>query len=103
VAYMKGQVGALISLLARKRIVLGWTYYVFVLVPNNRKIYQYRTELVRCGKTFPGALENLQKKSIFFSKCWYSIKYVGIFFFFSKYHSVHFFLLFSIFFLIASF
>ena len=46
VAYMKGQEGALISLLARKRLVLGWTYYLFVLAPNSRKIYQYRSELV---------------------------------------------------------
>ncbi len=46
VAYMKGQVGALISLLARKRLVLGWTYYLFILSPNNRKMYQYRSELV---------------------------------------------------------
>ena len=46
VAYMRGQEGALISLLARKRKVLGWTYYTFVLSPSNSTLYQYRTELV---------------------------------------------------------
>ena len=34
VTYMRGQEGALISLLARKRKVLGWTYYTFVLSPS---------------------------------------------------------------------
>ncbi len=46
VAYMKGQEGALISPLAKKRVVLGWTYYIFVLSAPNKKLYQYRTELV---------------------------------------------------------
>ena len=46
VAYMKGQEGALISSLARKRRVLGWAHYLFVLVPNSKRIYQYRSELV---------------------------------------------------------
>lgn len=45
VAYMKGQEGALISSLARKRRVLGWAHYLFVLVPNSKRIYQYRSEL----------------------------------------------------------
>lgn len=45
VAYMKGQEGALISLLSRKRRVLGWTYYLFILCPGSKRIYQYRSEL----------------------------------------------------------
>ncbi len=46
VAYMKGQDGVLLSLLARKRMVLGWTYYLYALCPTSKKIYQYRSELV---------------------------------------------------------
>lgn len=45
VAYMRGQEGALISTLARRRLVLGWTYYTFVLSPGNKTLYQYRSEL----------------------------------------------------------
>lgn len=44
VAFMRGQEGALISLLAKRRIVLGWTYYTFVLSPSST-LYQYRSEL----------------------------------------------------------
>jgi len=43
---MKGQEGALISLLAKKRAVLGWTYYTFVLSPSTSTLFEYRTELV---------------------------------------------------------
>ena len=46
VAYMKGQEGALISLLAKKRAVRGWTYYTFVLSPSTSTLFEYRTELV---------------------------------------------------------
>lgn len=45
VAYMKGQEGILMSLLAKKRMVLGWCYYLFVLSPFSKKIYQFRSEL----------------------------------------------------------
>jgi len=45
VAYMKGQEGALISLLAKKRAVLGWTYSTFVLSPSTSTLFEYRTEL----------------------------------------------------------
>ncbi len=46
VAYMRGQEGVLISPLAKRRVVLGWTYYIFVLSSTNKRLYQYRTELV---------------------------------------------------------
>lgn len=55
VAYMKGQQGALISPLAKKRVVLGWTYYTFVLSTPNKKLYQYRSELV-CTECLPVGL-----------------------------------------------
>ena len=53
VAYMRGQEGALISTLARRRLVLGWTYYTFVLSPGNKTLYQYRSELVCSQSMFP--------------------------------------------------
>jgi hypothetical protein len=46
VAYMKGQSGAVANLLAKKRLVLGWNNYYFVFFPKNRRLYQYRSELV---------------------------------------------------------
>ena len=46
VAYMKGQSGTVANLLAKKRLVLGWSNYYFVFVPKNRRLYQYRSELV---------------------------------------------------------
>lgn len=47
VAYMKGEQGSLISLLAKRRpLALGWSYYVFALSSANKKIYQFRSELV---------------------------------------------------------
>lgn len=45
VAYMKGQSGAVASLLAKKRLVLGWNNYYFVFFPKNRRLYQYKSEL----------------------------------------------------------
>lgn len=45
VAYMKGQSGTVANLLAKKRLVLGWSNYYFVFVPKNRRLYQYRSEL----------------------------------------------------------
>ena len=48
VAYMKGEQGTLISLLARRRpLALGWSYGVFALSSKNKKIYQFKSELVR--------------------------------------------------------
>lgn len=53
VAYLKGEEGVLISLLALKRTVLGWNYNIFALSPNNKTIYQFKTELVsRCVYTY---------------------------------------------------
>ena len=46
VAYMKGQSGTVASLLAKKRLVLGWSNYYFIFFPKNRRLYQYRSELV---------------------------------------------------------
>lgn len=46
VAYMKGQFGTMASLLAKKRLVLGWSNYYFIFFPKNRRLYQYRSELV---------------------------------------------------------
>ena len=48
VAYMKGQYGTVADLLAKKRLVLGWSNYYFVFFPKNRRLYQYRSELVCC-------------------------------------------------------
>lgn len=48
VAYMKGQEGALYGPLARKRL-FRWTYYTYVLSPDDHVLYQYRTELVSLG------------------------------------------------------
>ena len=47
-AYMKGQEGALYGPLARKRL-FRWTYYTYVLSPDDHILYQYRTELVSLG------------------------------------------------------
>ena len=47
VACMKGEQGVLISLLAKRRpLALGWSYGVFALSPKNRKLYQFKSELV---------------------------------------------------------
>ena len=46
VAFLKGEEGILISLLAQKKAIIGWTYYVFALSPNNKTIYQFKSELV---------------------------------------------------------
>lgn len=46
VAYMKGEQGTLISLLAKRRpLALGWSYGVFALSSKNKKIYQFKSEL----------------------------------------------------------
>lgn len=45
VAYIKGEQGTLISLLARKKPVIGWTYNVFALSPSNKMLYQFKSEL----------------------------------------------------------
>ena len=52
VAYMKGQSGTLISVLAKKRLVLGWTDYYFAFSPKNRRLYQYRSELVSWVRSY---------------------------------------------------
>ena len=52
---MKGEEGSLISLLARKRPVVGWTYYVFALSSVTKTLFQFRSELVcmnTLGKVF---------------------------------------------------
>ena len=46
VAYLKGEEDTLISLLAQKRALIGWTYYVFALSPTNKTVYQFKSELV---------------------------------------------------------
>lgn len=50
VAYLKGEEGVLISQLALKRSVLGWNYNIYALSPNNKKVYQFKTELVSIYK-----------------------------------------------------
>ena len=53
VAYMKGQKGTLISLLAKKRqLSLGWAYGVFALSSTNKTIYHFRSELVFAQNSF---------------------------------------------------
>lgn len=48
VAYMKGEQGTLISLLAKKRTLsLGWGYGVYAVSSANKKMYQFKSELVR--------------------------------------------------------
>ena len=46
VAYLKGEDGILISLLAQQRMMIGWMYNLYVLSPNNKTIYQFKSELV---------------------------------------------------------
>ena len=68
VAYMRGQEGALISPLAKKRMVLGWTYYIFVLSNPNKKLYQFRTELVSWERL--GFWVSVFNQSIFLLLCY---------------------------------
>ena len=46
VAYLKGEQGTVISLLAKKRSLVGWSYFVFALAPSSKTLYQFRSELV---------------------------------------------------------
>ena len=60
VAYMKGQSGAVGSVLAKRRLVLGWNHYYFVFFPKHRRLYQYRSELVRLQTRGEGVLSLLE-------------------------------------------
>ena len=46
VAFLKGEEGILISLLAQRRTMIGWIYNLYVLSPNNQTIYQFKSDLV---------------------------------------------------------
>ena len=46
VAFMKGEAGSLISLLARKKPIVGWSYYVFALSSVTKTLFQFRSQLV---------------------------------------------------------
>ena len=46
VAFMKGEEGCVISLLAKKKPLVGWNYYVFALSSATKMLHQYRSELV---------------------------------------------------------
>lgn len=45
--YLKGQEGSLSDVLYKRRTVIGWIQYYFILSPVKKVLYQFRTELVQ--------------------------------------------------------
>lgn len=44
--YLKGQEGSRSDILYKKRALVGWIPYYFVLSPVKKVLYQFRTQLV---------------------------------------------------------